>query len=90
MFGFDSEKVENLILKYPELAIALRAGVVSMKMVRELLDVDRYLMLDIYKELVKAGAVVGVSSSCFRASPMMMEYLKERDSNEKRENDSSK
>lgn len=79
---FDAEKVEKHLKKYPELAIALRAGVVSMKMTRELIDVDRYLMNDIYKDLVTAGAVVGVSSSCFRASPAMLDYLKERDSNE--------
>lgn len=79
---FKAENVEKQLKKYPELAIALRAGVVSIKMVRELIDVDRYLMNDIYKELVMSGAVVGVSSSCFRASPEMLEYLKERDSNE--------
>ena len=43
-----------------------------------MLDIDRYLMQDIYKKLIQAGAVVGVSSSCFRASPAMLEYLKER------------
>ena len=64
--------------KYPQLEIALRAGVVSMKMVRELIDVDRWLMQDIYKQLVVAGAVEGVSSSCFKASKPCKVYLQER------------
>lgn len=78
MLTFKPEMIEPLLQKYPDLIIALRAGVVSLKMTRELLDIDRYLMNDLYKTLMKAGAVVGVSSSCFRATPAMSEYLKSR------------
>ena len=70
--------IDRLMDKYPQLEIALRAGVVSMKMVRELIDVDRWLMQDIYKQLVVAGAVEGVSSSCFKASKPCKVYLQER------------
>ena len=70
--------IDKLMDKYPQLEIALRAGVVSMKMVRELIDVDRWLMQDIYKQLVVAGAVEGVSSSCFKASKPCKVYLQER------------
>lgn len=89
---FRPEAVEPILTKYPELDVALRAGIVSLKLVRDLLGIDRYLMQDIYKELIKAGAVVGTSSSCFRASPAMQEYLKERNSNgdQDQESDSSK
>lgn len=76
---FKPELAEPILKKYPELDIALRAGIVSLKMVRDLLGIDRWLMQEVYKELIKAGAVVGVSSSCFRASPAMQEYLKERE-----------
>lgn len=79
---FKPEIVEPILKKFPELDVALRAGIVSLKMTRDLLGIDRYLMQDIYKDLIKAGAVVGVSSSCFRASPAMQEYLKERTENE--------
>lgn len=83
MIPFKLEMIEPLLQKYPDLVIALSAGVVSMKMVRELLDIDRYLMNDLYKTLMKAGAVTGVSSSCFRATPSMLEYLRaRRESNE--------
>ena len=78
---FKPEIVEPILKKFPELDVALRAGIVSLKMTRDLLGIDRYLMQDIYKDLIKAGAVVGVSSSCFRASSAMQEYLKERTEN---------
>lgn len=76
--GLDRNAIDKLMDKYPELEVALRAGVVSMKMVRELIDVDRWLMQDIYKKLVIAGAVEGVSSSCFKASKDCKLYLQER------------
>ena len=78
MLELKTDIVEEILTKYPELGVVLRAGVVSIKLTREMLDIDRYLMQDIYKKLIQAGAVVGVSSSCFRASPAMLEYLKER------------
>ena len=78
MIELKTDIVEEIITKYPELGVVLRAGVVSIKLTREMLDIDRYLMQDIYKKLIQAGAVIGVSSSCFRASPAMLEYLKER------------
>lgn len=79
MIELKTDIVEEVITKYPELGVILRAGVVSIKLTREMLDIDRYLMQDIYKKLIQAGAVVGVSSSCFRASPAMLEYLKTRE-----------
>ena len=76
---FKPEEVVEILKKYPELDVALRAGVVSLKMVRDILGIDRWLMQDIYRKLILAGAVIGVSSSCFKASPEMLKYLKERD-----------
>ena len=78
MVELKTDIVEEVLTKYPELGVVLRAGVVSIKLTREMLDIDRYLMQDIYKKLIQAGAVVGVSSSCFKASPAMLDYLKER------------
>ena len=74
---FDSAAVDKIVKKYPRLKIALLAGVVSMKMIRELIDVDRWLMQDIYKELVMAGAVEGTSSYCFKATKECREHLQE-------------
>lgn len=75
---FNETEVSRVVDKYPKLEVALLAGVVSMKMIRELIDVDRWLMQDIYKQLVMAGAVEGTSSSCFKATKECRAYLQER------------
>lgn len=74
----DETKFEEILVRYPTLAVVLSAGVVSLKMVREVLDIDRWLMQDLYKELMLAGAVEGTSSSCFRATKLAKKYLSER------------
>lgn len=75
---FNKEVVEKYLDKYPQLEISLLSGVVSMKMVRELIGVDRWLMQDIYKDLMVAGAVRGTSSTYFKASKDCVSYLQER------------
>lgn len=76
---FDREVAIQLIETYPILEIVLQAGVVSTKMVRELLDVDRWFMQEeIYPKLLLSGAIKGVSSSTFRATPDMLTLLAER------------
>ena len=52
---FDREKVSKILDTYPKLEIVLSGGMVSKKLCRELLDVDKWLMDDIYKELLLAG-----------------------------------
>lgn len=78
MIGLDVEKLNKLLDTYPQLEIILLSGMVSMKMCRELLDIDRWLMNDIYKELILAQAVTGISSSCFRAKQDTILTIKER------------
>lgn len=74
----DTTQVDKILDKYPDLEVILLGGVVSRKLVREILDLDRWLMDDIYKKLLLAQAVVGVSSSCFKATPLLVQYIKER------------
>ena len=74
----DRERLERVLERYPLLATLLLAGVLSFKMTRELLDIDRWLMQDVYKELILAEAVVGTSSSCFKATSSCILYLQER------------
>lgn len=78
---FDKEKVNKVLDTYPKLEIVLSGGMVSKKLCRELLDIDRWLMDDIYKELILAGAVRGVSSSTFRAKDDTLELIRERRAN---------
>lgn len=76
--GLETKKFETLLDKYPQLEIILLSGVVSIKMCRELLDIDKWLMQDLYKELVLMQAVTGISSSNFRAKPDAVLIIKER------------
>lgn len=64
--------------KYPKLETFIGAGTISLKMAREILDVDRYFMYDIFCELVLAGAVTASGSNGFRATKPMQEFLRER------------
>lgn len=64
--------------KYPTFENFIGAGTISLKAAREILQVDRYFMYDIYLELLEAGAIRGVGSNAFRASPELQKFLKER------------
>lgn len=75
---FDKEKVNRILDNYPQLEVVLSGGMVSKKLCRELLDIDRWQMDDIYKELIMAGAVKGVSSSTFRAKEDTLILIRER------------
>jgi hypothetical protein len=72
------EKLENILNKYPALEILLQAGIISNKIVREVLDIDRWLMNDLQKELLLNGIVVGRSSTTFQATQTTLDYLKQR------------
>lgn len=80
---FDAKKVNSILDKYPQLEIVMLSGMVSKKLCRELLDIDKWLMDDIYKELLLAGAVKGTSSSMFRAKEDTTQLIKERRNNKK-------
>ena len=74
----DEKIVEKWFEKYPKLENFIDAGTISLKMAREILDVDRYFMYDVYKELVIAGAITASGNNSWRATPQLKEYLKER------------
>lgn len=64
--------------KYPKLETFIGAGTISLKMAREILDVDRYFMYDMFLELFQAGAVTKSGGSGFRATKALQALLKER------------
>lgn len=74
----DVKVVEKWINKYPKLENFMDAGTISLKMAREILDVDRYFMYDMFKEFVMCGAVVSCGNNSWRATKELKEYLKER------------
>lgn len=75
---FDRSKAEKILNRYPQLEVLLQAGMVSKKLCREVLDLDKWLMDDLYKDMLLAGMVKGTSSSCFRAKEDTILLIKER------------
>ena len=75
---FDRTKVEKILDNYPQLEIILSSGMVSKKLCREVLDIDKWLMDDIYKDLLLAGAIKGTSSSSFRAKEDTITLIRAR------------
>ena len=75
---FDRKRVEKILDRYPQLEIVLSSGMVSKKLCRELLDIDKWLMDDLYKDLLLAGAIKGTSSSSFKAKDDTLALIRER------------
>lgn len=75
---FDRKKVEKILDRYPQLEVVLSSGMVSKKLCRELLDIDKWLMDDLYKDLLLAGAIKGTSSSSFKAKDDTLALIRER------------
>ncbi len=74
----DREVVLKWFGKYPKLEVFIGSGTVSLKMAREILEVDRYFMYDIYKELVLAQAITPSGANGWRATKELRDFLKER------------
>ena len=77
----DKQVVDKWLGRYPKLESFIDAGTISLKMAREILEVDRYFMKDVYYELIQAGAIRASSSNSWRATEELKQYLKERRSN---------
>lgn len=74
----DKQVVDKWFTRYPKLETFICAGTISLKMAREILEVDRWFMNDMFRELVLAGAVRGSSSNTWRATPELKDYVAER------------
>lgn len=70
--------VEKWLDRYPKLENFMDAGTISLKMAREILDVDRYFMYDMFLEFVTAGAVTASGSNSWRATKELKDFLKQR------------
>lgn len=70
--------VEKWLSRYPKLENFMDAGTISLKMAREILDVDRYFMYDMFKEFITAGAVTASGTNSWRATTELKDYLKQR------------
>lgn len=63
---------------YPKLELIICAGMISLKDCREIIGIDRYMMRDVYLDLLEAQAVYSSGSSSFRATKELKEYVKQR------------
>lgn len=75
---FDVQVVEKWLDRYPKLENFMDAGTISLKMAREILEVDRWFMYDMFKEFVQAGAVTASGTNSWRATKELKKYLKQR------------
>lgn len=74
----DVEVVKKWIERYPVLENFIGAGNINLKLAREILEVDKDFMYDIFKELVASGAVTVCSYNSWRATKDLQQFLKER------------
>lgn len=70
------DKVNQWLEMYPRLAVVFCVGTISLKDCREMIGCDRYIMRDIYMDLLEAFAIVGCGGSAFRATKEVKEYAK--------------
>ena len=70
--------VERMFSRYPKLDTIICAGTVSLKATREILCIDRYECYQMYLDLLEAGAIYGSGSNCYRATPQLKEYMRNR------------
>lgn len=70
--------LDEMLDKYPGLDYILLGGVVSNKLTRTILRIDRWEMEDLHADLLKNGIVRGLSSTTFRGHEAVLEYIRER------------
>ena len=74
----DREALLKLFARYPKLEMFIGAGTIGLKTAREILDIDRWLMQDIFKELICCGAVKACGNTSWRATEECQQFLAER------------
>lgn len=74
---FNGDKVREILTKHPNLKIAFKAGLISRRLCRDMLEITKWEMDDLYVDLVRAGAIKVLSSSAFRATEETMAIITE-------------
>lgn len=72
---FNEQKVREILTKHPNLKIAFRAGLISRRLCRDMLEITKWDMDDLYIDLIRAGAIKVLSSSAFRATEDTMAII---------------
>ena len=72
---FNEEKVRKILTDHPNLKIAFKAGLISRRLCRDMLEITKWEMDDLYVDLIRAGAIKVLSSSAFRATAETMAII---------------
>lgn len=75
---FDDVLLEKLLQKYSRLDTLLLGGVITLKLCRTILALEKWEMEDLYGELLMAQAIKGTSNNSFKATPEVEEFIRER------------
>ena len=81
---FNATKVRELLTTYPYLSVALKAGLVSRRLCKDMLGITKGAMDDLYVDLIRAGAIKVLSSSAFRANEDTMNVIAQIDMEKER------
>ena len=81
---FNATKVRELLTTYPYLSVALKAGLVSRRLCKDMLGITKDEMDDLYVDLIRAGAIKVLSSSAFRANEDTMNVIAQIDMEKER------
>lgn len=80
---FNAEKVREILIQYPNLRIAFKAGLISRRLCKDMLGITKWDMDDLYTDLVRYGAIKVLSSSAFRATEDTRNIIDQIDSRNK-------
>ena len=76
---FNAEKVREILVQYPNLRIAFKAGLISRRLCKDMLGITKWDMDDLYTDLIRYGAIKVLSSSAFRATEDTMNIIAQLD-----------
>lgn len=65
---FNEQKMREILTQHPNLRIAFQAGLISRRLCRDMLGIEKWDMDDLYIDMIRAGGIRVLSSSAFRAT----------------------
>lgn len=76
---FDEKSVRAILEKHPSLRIAFKAGLISRRLCRNMINVTKGEMDDLYVDLIRFNAIRVLSSSAFRATDDTLNLIAKMD-----------
>lgn len=76
---FDEKNVRVILTQYPSLRVAFKAGLISRRLCRSMINVTKGDMDDLYVDLIRYNAIRVLSSSAFRATDDTLNLISKMD-----------